>query len=144
MKNKLSLLSLLILIPFFNGLSQAVISKRDPTVCTSIAKDVIGKYDKGEYALIPEKFDQHLKEGLTPAKLEASWTETIKLLGPYKGITDVQSQMFVGSTIIICVCQFGEWQVDFKTVYNGAGKISGLYFLPHLESPAVAKDSIKK
>jgi hypothetical protein len=122
---------------------QAPPSKRDPKVCTTIAEDILKSFEKGDFTAVPTRFDQRLKEGLTASKLEASWKDMIRQLGPYKGIQETRSEMFVGSTIIYCVCLFGQWPVDFKTVYNGAGMITGLYFLPHLD-PIPDKDSLPK
>jgi hypothetical protein len=144
--NKINILFLLF-APFL--LSQTVDgqqgkSKRDPAICTGIAKEILTLFEKGEFKAIPEKFDQRLKEGLTATKLEASWKDIVAQLGPYKGIQDIRTEMFVGSTIIVCQCQFGEWPIDFKTVYNGAGRVTGLFFLPHKQSAPVVQDSLKK
>jgi hypothetical protein len=118
-------------------------SKRDPKICTTITEDILKSFEKGDFAAVPARFDQRLKEGLTATKLEASWKDMIRQLGPYKGIQETRSEMFVGSTIVYCVCLFGQWPVDFKTVYNGAGLITGLFFLPHLD-PIPGEDSLPK
>lgn len=123
--------------------AQAPSSKRDPKSCTTIAESILKSFENGDFATVPARFDQRLKEGLTASKLEVSWNDMIRQLGPYKGIQETRSEMFVGSTIIYCVCLFGQYPVDFKTVYNGAGMITGLYFLPHLD-PIPGKDSLPK
>jgi hypothetical protein len=140
---KSSAILLLLLFSVTTAYPQAPPSKRDPKVCTTIAEDILKSFGKGDFASVPPRFDQRLKEGLTASKLEASWKDMIKQLGPYNGIRETKSEMFVGSTIIYCVCLFGQWPVDFKTVYNGAGLITGLYFLPHLD-PIPDKDSLPK
>jgi hypothetical protein len=118
--------------------------KRDPNRYTTTAKSILSSFEKGEYTVIPTYFDPHLKDGLTPAKLEASWKGLITQLGSYKGIAENHTEMYVGSTIIYCVCQFGERMVDFKTVFNGAGQVTGLFFLPHESKQDKDRDTIPK
>ncbi|MFN8208500.1 MAG: DUF3887 domain-containing protein [Bacteroidales bacterium] len=140
---KSSTVVFLLLFFITSAFTQTPSSKRDPKTCTEVAENILKSFENGDFANVPVKFDQRLKEGLTAAKLEASWKDMIKQLGPYNGIQETRSEMFVGSTIIYCVCMFGQWPVDFKTVYNGAGLITGLYFLPHLD-PIPARDNMPK
>lgn len=99
----------------------------------------------GKYKEVTQTFDHRLKEGLSAQKLEKSWLELVRQVGPYKGIEQVKSEPYVGSTIVICTGRFGDLLVDLKCRFNGAGEISSLYFFPHdYVPPSPPEDTIRR
>jgi hypothetical protein len=90
---------------------------------------------KGDYANLIKNFDETMKQNLPEAKLRETWTMVVQKAGAFKrqnaGQQQTVQQNGQSYDVVTIPCDFEKGQLDVRVVYNGAGKISGLFITPH-------------
>jgi len=107
----------------------------DPLVAKSrefLAQIVAGKT---EAAIGP--FDKTMREKVPAADLAKLWTALTALHGPYREAKQARSEMIGKYRAIYLTCEFERSKLEMKVVWNEAGEIAGLFFVPagKYESP---------
>ena len=107
------------------------------------AQEFVSLLAKGDYASAEEKLDDTMKSAAPASKLEELWSSLQDQAGVYQQQTGVHTDHTQGYDIVFVTCQFEQTLLDVKVVYDAAGQIAGLFFLPALptsyEPPAYAK-----
>lgn len=85
---------------------------------------------KEQFSTAAENFDETMKNALPSEKLEGVWRSTIAQGGPFKRQIGVRTEKQLTYNIVFVTCEFEKGPLDIKIVYNSAGQISGLFFVP--------------
>jgi hypothetical protein len=101
---------------------------------TADAKNVVALLAKGDFAGASKGFDDTMKKALPPDKLKAVWGQITGQAGAYKSQLGTRSEKFAQSgkayDIAYVTCQFEKGKLEAKVVYDPAGKVAGLFFVP--------------
>jgi dienelactone hydrolase len=85
----------------------------------------------GEFSKAVERFDDTMKEALPEAKLSEVWKKLNTQVGPFQKRTGVRTEKQAPYTIVFVTCRFENAVLDTKVVFGAAGRIAGLFFVPH-------------
>jgi len=96
----------------------------------SKAKEFVELLARGDFAKAAEGFDGTMKKVLPPSKLEEAWKSIALQSGSFKGQRGVRAAKEAGREARYVTCEFEKAAIDVKLVFNGAGEISGLWFVP--------------
>lgn len=101
---------------------------------TAAGKATLTMLVKRDFAGVVKNFDDTMKKALPAGKLQEAWDAVNTQAGPFqRQLGARQEQAEEGGQkydVVIVTCQFQKAKVDAKVVYNTAGKIAGLFFMP--------------
>jgi len=80
-------------------------------------------------------FDSTMKAMMPAARMEETWNAVLKQAGKFKEQQAIRYQKYGVYDIVIVTCQFEGNPLDVRVVFNQAGRIAGLFFVP--SQPAV-------
>ena len=87
--------------------------------------------EKGDYALAARDFDATMLKLMGPDKLEAMWARQLAAqLGAFKQQGPARREQLQGYEIVLVTCSFEKSLIDARVVFDKAGKIAGLNFVP--------------
>lgn len=84
----------------------------------------------GEYAAATADFDDTMLSLLPAEQLQQAWEQTVAAVGAYQHTVRTRAEHSGDFDMVYVTCQFASAPVDVKVVYDGNGKISGLWFQP--------------
>lgn len=76
------------------------------------------------------RFDPAMQQALPPAKLAETWHALTTAGGAFQRISAQRTQRISGYEVVFVTCQFERQRLDAKAVYDSAGRVAGLFFLP--------------
>jgi uncharacterized membrane protein len=76
------------------------------------------------------RFDNTMEQALSPAELGDVWAGTTSRHGAYRGERGVRAEALGPHTAIYVTCEFERRDLDVKVVFDRAGRVSGLWFVP--------------
>ncbi len=88
-----------------------------------------------EFAAAVARFDATMKQALPEPKLRETWEGLLEQVGPFKQELRLHTLQYGGYDIVLVSCKFERAVLDAKVVFNAAGQISGLFFVP-AQAPA--------
>ncbi len=83
-----------------------------------------------EFEAAVAQFDSAMTDALPADKLREVWVSLNTQVGRYQGQAGTRAETQSPYEIIYVVCEFGDTYLDAKVVYNRAGQIAGLFFVP--------------
>jgi uncharacterized protein len=94
-------------------------------------------------------FDSNMRKAAPPAKLGAIWNAQLQATGPFQKICGTRSEILGPYSAVFVTCQFAKQQLDVKVVFDKAGKIAGMFFVPtqkdRLQTPEyIIRDAFKE
>jgi dienelactone hydrolase len=101
------------------------------------AQDFVDLLVKGDFSSAEGKFDQTMKTALPISKLEELWSSLLNQAGAFQGQTGTHTERQKNYDVVFVTCQFEQMLLDVKVVFDAAGQIAGLFFLP-AEAPSPA------
>ncbi len=105
---------------------------RDATALEARARRLVADLAAGSNAAIVSQFDARMQTALPAAKLARVWEQLRSKAGALKKIgatRQVQAGMY---RMVLVSCTFALTRLDVKVVYDGTGKVAGLFFVkPH-------------
>ena len=75
-------------------------------------------------------FDSNMRRAAPPAKLGAIWNAQLQATGAFQRICGTRSEVLGPYSAVFVTCQFAKQQLDVKVVFDKAGKIAGMFFVP--------------
>jgi len=85
---------------------------------------------KGDSATAVQSFDATMKQAMPAEKLAQAWTDLTGQLGAFKEQAGVRTATEQGFEVAYVRCEFERGAADVKVVFDGAKRVSGLWFLP--------------
>jgi hypothetical protein len=115
-----------VLICFFLAIS----CQKKTLDLTATAKKQVDAMVNGDFAGICKNFDQTMQSALPLAKLQEVWTALIGQVGGYKRQIGTRTETVDQYDVVYVTCEFERASINIKVVFNKAGQIAGLFFLP--------------
>lgn len=98
---------------------------------TAKAREFIAAMAKGDYAQATRDFDATMLKVFGPDKVEAMWAKQLPAqVGAFKQQGPARRERLQGYEIVFVTCEFEKATLDARVVFDKAGKIAGLGFVP--------------
>ena len=95
------------------------------------AREFIAAMAKGDFTLAVSGFDETMLKAMPAATLEALWTKQLPAqVGAFKQQGPARREELQGYQIVLVTCSFEKTLLDARVVFDKAGKIAGLQFVP--------------
>ena len=101
-----------------------------PTALTRQAEELVSLLAKGDFQQVTDRFDQAMKGAAPPQKLGEAWTGLTQQLGAFERQTGTRTTREMDYEAVYVHCQFERGRADVKVVFDGNGKVAGLWFVP--------------
>ncbi|MFH1755058.1 MAG: alpha/beta fold hydrolase [Candidatus Latescibacterota bacterium] len=101
-----------------------------PAASIRLAEECVGFMARGEYDAVVTHFDSVVSAALPAGKLAETWKALLAQVGSFHSQTDVRTEKWRDGDIVFVTCQFDNFLIDVKFVFDAGQKISGLWFLP--------------
>ncbi len=97
------------------------------------AKKLVMSLAKGDPAASVVQFDEKMKSAMPEAALASAWDRLLEKAGAFKEIASVRTAREGGYDVVYVRCSFEKGGFDTKVVFDGSGKVAGLFFVPAAE-----------
>lgn len=94
------------------------------------ARSVVHALAAGDFNKPEAEFTVQMQQVLPAAKLKEVWRKLTVQVGTYEKTAETRSLPYRGYTIVLVKTIFKKTPLWTKVVYDGDGKIAGLYFRP--------------
>ncbi len=95
------------------------------------ARAFLTALEKGDFQLAVRDFDETMLKLSGPDKLETMWKKQLPAqLGAFKKQSGARREELQGYQIVLVTCEFEKATLDARVVFDKAGKIAGLGFVP--------------
>jgi hypothetical protein len=95
------------------------------------ARALLSAMERGDFQQAVRDFDETMLKVSGPEKLEPMWkTQLPAQLGAFKKQGAARRDRLRGYEIVLVTCEFEETTLDARVVFDKAGKITGLFFVP--------------
>lgn len=91
----------------------------------------------GKTAEAAKPFDAAMKAAIPEQKLREIWQGLVGQFGALKSAQRTRTEKVMIYDIVFVTCEFERGKLDAKVVFNPAGQISGLFFVPSVAPEAV-------
>ena len=125
---------LLLLMPAFSPAAAVEIPDR-----TAEAQEFVELLHTGRFADAAKRFDETMSAALPAEKLQAVWESLEEQAGSFLGQAGTRIQDVPGYHAVLVACHFERAWLDAKVVFDGQGRVAGLFFLPG-KTPAEEKE----
>jgi len=123
------ILSFLVAGPAFSARGPAQTAAED--ALTVKARAYLAAMEKGDFTLAARDFDATMLKVSGPEKLEPMWTKQLPAqVGAFKKQTAARREELQGYEIVLVTCEFEKATLDARVVFDKAGKIAGIGFVP--------------
>ena len=106
------------------------------------ASEFINKLAAGDFAGAEDAFDANMKRALSVDGLAQVWRRIEANAGRYEKQEAVRTGKLSGMDVVFVTCRFERGLLDAKVVFNGAGEVAGLWFVPSQEVISQSSESI--
>ncbi|MGZ5439080.1 MAG: DUF3887 domain-containing protein, partial [Candidatus Aminicenantales bacterium] len=131
MKNKLLCFMSLSLLVFAAAALRAQAPAQAEDALTVKARELLAAMEKGDFQLAVRDFDATMLKLSGPDKLETMWRKQLPAqLGAFKKQAGARREELQGYDIVLVTCEFEKATLDARVVFDKAGKIAGLGFVP--------------
>ena len=118
---------------FLTGFQLIGQEKMSVEIITQRALNLIENLSQHNFEEATRYFDETMKKAASPDFLKKVWESLQLQVGPFQGIKGSRFESLAGYDSIFIFCQFEKQMLDARIVFNKAGEIAGLNFVPHLE-----------
>ncbi len=129
--------STLLLLSLFAAASVAARQKAEPQAppVVASAQKILGEISAGQFDIVEGRYDARLSGALAPGQLAMAWGRVLAAVGSFESVVSAR----VGKTgtldVVILECKFQKGEIDVQIAFGPEGKLAGLHFGPHRESP---------
>ncbi|MDO8682118.1 MAG: DUF3887 domain-containing protein [Armatimonadota bacterium] len=130
----------------FSLSAQAVLAQQSASRAGALvpaANTIIDYLVKEDFSRVVRNFDSNMKATMPEDKLRQNWKALIEQAGAYKGqlgvhleVADQDGQRF---DVVVAKSEFQKSVVNIQIAFNTSKRVSGLYFLPVQQAPAVSQ-----
>jgi len=98
---------------------------------TAKARTLLAALAAGDFKLAGRDFDETMLKVFGPEKIELMWkTQLPAQVGAFKKQGAARRDQLQGYEIVLITCEFEKTSLDARVVFDKAGKIAGLGFVP--------------
>lgn len=97
---------------------------------TAKAKAQVESLVRGDFDVVFSNFDDTMQAALPSDKLRGVWDALIGQVGNFSEQMTTRTEQLDQYKVVHVVCEFERAKIDIKVVFDKAGKIAGLFFLP--------------
>ncbi|HML73950.1 MAG TPA: alpha/beta fold hydrolase [Anaerohalosphaeraceae bacterium] len=101
-----------------------------PTMLQTSAEQFIDHLSTGDYAAAAKMFDPKMAQAMPVPVLKQTWEVLISQCGAFQKRLGFRTEKYQQYDIAYVTCQFEKMALDAKIVFDPAGRISGLFFVP--------------
>ena len=95
------------------------------------ARELLTAMENGDFQLAVRNFDETMLRLSGPVKLETMWKKQLPAqLGAFKKQGSARREQLQGYEIVLVTCEFEKASLDARVVFDKAGKVAGLGFVP--------------
>jgi dienelactone hydrolase len=94
------------------------------------AEAYVGQLARAKSPRAVEKFDAAMRRAAPPEKLKNVWDDLIARSGSFQEQVGVRNEKANPYDIVLVTCRFEKTTLDVKVVFDEAGRISGMFFVP--------------
>jgi hypothetical protein len=98
---------------------------------------VLRQMTEGRFDAIIEQCDPQVKAAMNAKTIADTWKTITDQAGAFEKPSNPQVGQVEGMDIVIIKCKFAKAELDFKVVFNPAGRIAGLWIQPEGVGPQV-------
>ena len=110
------------------------------------AEAFVDQLHAGQFTNAVARFDKTMAAALPVEKLAATWQAVTQQTGTFKRRHGSRTEALPPYQIVLVTCEFAKDWLDAKVVFNPAGQIAGLFFLParkpDAQFPSYAKTNL--
>jgi dienelactone hydrolase len=117
------------------------ISYAQPAALQTQAELFIDRMVKGDFAAAVGDFDPAMTKAMPAPLLKQTWETLVSQCGAFGKREGFRTEKFQQYDITYVTCQFEKAALDARIVFNPAGKISGLFFVPAKSAEELKQDS---
>lgn len=99
---------------------------------TGLATEFVQSMVDGKFADATAHFDTAVSQAMSAERLKQTWETLIGHCGAFKKMGDARAIQEGGFDGAIVPCEFEKTTLDTKLFFDKDGKISGLWFVPHV------------
>jgi hypothetical protein len=101
------------------------------SVLIDSAADAVKQLVAEDFCAVTDKFDDKLKETLTPEKLQEGWATLIARAGDFKKQLSAEAgKMPEGFDVVLLKLEFEKSSIIVRVIFDGKHKIIGLWYQP--------------
>jgi uncharacterized protein len=94
------------------------------------AEGLIDALAAREFARATERFDETMRAALPSATLEEVWESVRVSVGAYENRGRTRVERIERYDAVFVTCRFERAELDVKVVFDAAGRVAGLFFVP--------------
>ena len=94
------------------------------------ARDFVGLLASGSFAEAETRMDDTMRAALPQQKLAEVWQAVESQVGMFRRVEATRVEQTDGYTVVYVTTEFGPQTLDVKVVYDTAGRVAGLFFVP--------------
>jgi hypothetical protein len=94
------------------------------------ARALVDAMARGDFAAATADFDATMTRVMPPEKLGAVWAQLTTQAGAFGGIEKVKEKPVEAYVQVLLTGRFAKGNLVTKVVFDGAGKVAGLFFTP--------------
>ncbi len=98
------------------------------------AQAMVEAIASGDFSTPVRDFDATMQEQMPSATLQQAWETLLERTGPFQSITSTRLESAGGYEAVFVTCRFADASLDVKLVFDGDGKVAGLFFVPVMEA----------
>jgi len=96
----------------------------------TIARDLLTNFTAGKFDAAAKDFDKQMLDALPPAKLAEVAKQLEAQLGKFKSAGAATASLVKGYNVVTLASEYEKAKVDVQVVFDGEGKVAGLFFKP--------------
>ena len=94
------------------------------------ARDFVGLLASGSFAEAESRMDDTMRAALPQEKLADVWRGLESQVGAFREVQGTRVEQSGDYTVVYVTTAFGTQTLDTKVVFDAAGKVAGLFFVP--------------
>jgi len=100
-----------------------------PDDLTPKAETLVQRLSEGDFDGARTHFDSTMQQAFPPEGLREAWTALTRQLGAFQSQAGTRTAVEQGFGVAYVACEFSKGTIDVKVVFDGKGKVSGLWFV---------------
>ena len=106
-----------------------------PPPVVSSAQQVLSEISSGQFGIVEGRYDARLSGALAPGQLAMAWGRVLAAVGSFESVVSARVGKSGTLDVVILECKFQKGEIDAQIAFGPEGKLSGLHFGPHRETP---------
>jgi hypothetical protein len=138
--HRIRVCALLLAALFLTGsLAMAQRDAPDGAGAATAAEALVDQLATGDFTTAESRFDERMRAALPETKLRAAWAQISAQAGAYQRRGTARVEDATAQTIAVVPAEFENATLDVRVTLDGAGRVAGLFFAPHVDAAGAAK-----